>query len=75
MHDGSGPVAGPMRQAFYNRADDQGGVVAALMDYIEEIDEVRAMMNETLASYTQVDESQAAALRQVDALAAQQEQA
>ncbi|PWW64065.1 hypothetical protein [Actinokineospora spheciospongiae] len=66
LHDGSGPVAGPMRQTFLNRADEQSGVVAALVDYIEEIDEVRRTMNETLASYTQTDESQAEAFRQVE---------
>ncbi|WP_424183368.1 hypothetical protein ACOBQX_15285 [Actinokineospora sp. G85] len=66
LDDGAGPVAGPMRQSFLNRADDQGGVVAALLDYIDEIDEVRASMRQTLDTYTATDEQAAQAFRNLD---------
>lgn len=55
LGDGTSPVTGPMRKAFLDRADVDGGVQAALLDYISELISVRAAMIETLNAYDAAD--------------------
>jgi hypothetical protein len=60
LHDGKTLVARHMRQAFLDRVDAEGGVQAALEDYIDEVDEVRMRIRETLATYQELDSDAAA---------------
>jgi hypothetical protein len=70
LGDGAGPVTIHMRRAFLNRADLEGGVRAALVDYIEELFTVRSAILQTLAAYQGVDSDLAARLnRQLAQLA------
>lgn len=62
LGDGAGPVALHMRRAFLDRADLEGGVQAALVDYIEELFTVRSAILQTLAAYQGVDGELAARL-------------
>lgn len=55
LGDGSSPVTGPMRKAFLDRADVEGGVQATLLDYITELISVRAAIIETLNAYDAAD--------------------
>lgn len=55
LTDGNSPVTGPMRTAFHSRADAEGGVQAALTQYIHELVEVRVGILETLATYEGVE--------------------
>jgi hypothetical protein len=55
LGDGGGPVTGPMRKAFLARADVDGGVQAALLDYLEEMVAVRVAILNTLSTYEGVD--------------------
>lgn len=55
LGDGSSPVTAHMRRAFLDRADIEGGVQAALVDYIEELFAVRSAILETLRTYQGVD--------------------
>jgi hypothetical protein len=55
LGDGGGPVTGPMRRAFMSRANVEEGVQAALVDYLEEMIEVRSAILSTLATYEGVD--------------------
>ncbi|OLF17383.1 hypothetical protein [Actinophytocola xanthii] len=69
LGDGSSPVTGPMRKAFLDRADVDGGVQAALVDYIEELFDVRSAILQTLSTYQGVDGDAAARLnRQMEQL-------
>lgn len=51
LGDGGGPVTVPMGKAFKSRADVDGGVQAALVDYLEELVGVRIAILSTLADY------------------------
>lgn len=55
LGDGTSPVTGPMRKAFLDRADLEGGVQTALLDYMEELIEVRLAIVQTLATYEGVE--------------------
>jgi hypothetical protein len=55
MKDGTSPVTGPMRKAFFQRADVEEGVQGTLQDYIEELDSVTAAIENTLSTYWGVD--------------------
>lgn len=55
LGDGSGPITTHMRKAFLDRADVEGGVQAALIDYMEELLTVRAAIVQTLSAYQGVD--------------------
>lgn len=55
LGDGSSPVTGPMRKAFLDRADLEGGVQTALLDYMEELIAVRTAILQTLATYEGVE--------------------
>ena len=55
LGDGSSPVTGPMRKAFLDRADVDGGVQATLLDYISELISVRGAIIETLNAYDAAD--------------------
>lgn len=55
LGDGTGPVTGPMRKAFRDRASMENGVQAALLDYLEELIAVRVTILDTLATYDGVD--------------------
>jgi hypothetical protein len=55
LKDGSSPVTGPMRQAFLERADTEGGVQKVLRDYLSELAKVRVAILQTLASYDAMD--------------------
>jgi len=55
LDDGSSPVTGPMRKAFRDRADLEGGVQTALLDYLEELISVRVAILQTLATYEGVE--------------------
>jgi hypothetical protein len=63
LHDGKTLVARHMRQAFLDRVDAEGGVEGALEDYIDEVDEVRMRIRETLAAYEDLDTEAAARIR------------
>lgn len=64
LGDGTSPVTGPMRRAFRERADLEGGVQAALFDYIGELMSVRAAILATLDAYDAADEDAFALLDQ-----------
>ena len=53
--DGTSPVTGPMRRAFRDRADMEGGVQNALLEYLEEVLSVRLAILQTLATYEGVE--------------------
>jgi hypothetical protein len=55
LGDGNSPVTGPMRAAFRSRADMEGGVQTALLDYLEELVAVRVAILQTLATYSDVE--------------------
>ena len=55
LGDGTSPVTGPMCKAFLDRADLEGGVQTALLDYMEELISVRAAILQTLATYEGVE--------------------
>lgn len=55
LGDGSSPVTGPMRTAFHSRADNEGGVQAALRQYLGELIAVRIGILKTLATYEGVE--------------------
>lgn len=55
LADGSSPVTGPMRKAFFQRADVQEGVQGTLQDYIKELEAVMAAISNTLNTYQGVD--------------------
>ena len=55
LGDGTSPVAKPMRKAFLDRADLEGGVQTTLLDYMEELIEVRFAILQTLATYEGVE--------------------
>jgi hypothetical protein len=56
LSDGSSPVATPMRAAFRTRADNEGGVQAALQQYLTELISVRVAILKTLATYEGVEQ-------------------
>jgi hypothetical protein len=64
LGDGSSPVTGPMRKAFRDRADLEGGVQTALLDYMEELIAVRFAILQTLATYEGVENETVGQLRQ-----------
>jgi hypothetical protein len=64
LHDGTSPVAAPMRRAFLHRADVDGGVQGILRDYLAEVFAVRLAIADTLQSYQALDDDTAAVLRQ-----------
>lgn len=64
LGDGSSPVTGPMRKAFRDRADLEGGVQTALLDYMEELIAVRFAILQTLATYEGVENDTVGQLRQ-----------
>jgi hypothetical protein len=55
FEDGTSPVTGPMRKAFHQRADVDGGVQGALDQYIGELDAVRTAIVNTLQTYQGVE--------------------
>lgn len=55
LGDGSSPVTGPMRKAFMDRVDVDGGVQGALRDYMRELFAVRIAILKTLDTYRGVD--------------------
>ncbi|HEU5469715.1 MAG TPA: hypothetical protein VFV67_03610 [Actinophytocola sp.] len=61
LRDGSSPITGPMRTAFFERADAEAGVQATLRHYLLELLKVRQAIMDTLRSYAAVD-SEAVAL-------------
>jgi hypothetical protein len=63
LGDGTSPVTGPMRKAFRDRADMEGGVQTALLDYIEELIAVRVAILQTLAAYEGVENETVGELR------------
>lgn len=67
MTDGSSPVAKHMRKAFFDRADIEGGVQAALVDYMEELMAVRAGILDAVADYEGVDSAAAEQLKRQSA--------
>jgi len=64
MQDGTGPVTTHMRRAFLDRADIDGGVQAALSDYLTELLVVRGNILDAIAGYQGVDEEAMAQLNQ-----------
>lgn len=60
LGDGASPVTVPMGKAFKSRADVDGGVQAALVDYLEELVGVRVAILSTLAEYEGVNNDMAA---------------
>ena len=63
LDDGTSPVTGPMRKAFRDRADLEGGVQTALFDYMEELMKVRLAIVQTLATYEGVENETVGELR------------
>jgi hypothetical protein len=69
LKDGSSPVTGPMRHAFLQRADAEGGVQKVLRDYLSELARVRVAILQTLATYEAMDSDAADLLNaQIDDL-------
>lgn len=69
LKDGSSPVTGPMRRAFLERADTDGGVQKVLRDYLSELARVRVAILQTLATYEAMDSGAADLLNsQIDDL-------
>ena len=64
LQDGTSPVAGPMREAFFDRAGTEVGVQAFLQGYLDELFNVRGAILQTLAGYRSVDESAVAMLHE-----------
>lgn len=64
LDDGSSPVTGPMRKAFKDRADMEGGVQTALLDYMNELVAVRAAIFQTLETYRGIDQESVDRLQQ-----------
>lgn len=62
LKDGSSPVTKPMRKAFFDRANIDSGVQAALVDYMEELMVVRANILDAVAGYQGVDDDAVAQL-------------
>lgn len=52
LGDGTSPVSRHMRRAFRTRADMEGGVQRALLDYLEELIAVRTAIVQTLQTYS-----------------------
>jgi hypothetical protein len=63
LGDGASPVTGPMRKAFRSRADMEGGVQTALLDYLEELIAVRVAIVQTLTTYEGVENDTVGRLR------------
>jgi hypothetical protein len=56
LGDGHGPVAKTMASSFLDRASlDGGGVQSALQNYIDELQNVRNAISQTLTTYESVD--------------------
>ena len=55
LADGSSPVTGPMRKAFFQRADVEEGVQGTLQQYILELEAVMDTITNTLDTYRGVD--------------------
>ena len=64
LNDGTSPVTGPMRKLFKDRADMEGGVQTALLDYMNELIAVRTAIFATLDTYRGVDEESVQRLQQ-----------
>lgn len=63
LHDGKGPVTGPMRKAFGVRGGEAGGgVQAALASYLDELDRLRSAIRQVAADHQGQDAEAAAAL-------------
>jgi hypothetical protein len=63
LGDGTSPVTRAMRKAFLDRADMEGGVQTALLDYMEELIGVRMAILQTLATYEGVENETVGQLR------------
>ncbi len=63
LGDGTSPVTRAMRKAFRDRADLEGGVQTALLDYMEELIGVRVAILQTLATYEGVENETVGQLR------------
>ncbi|MFI7679844.1 hypothetical protein [Actinophytocola sp. NPDC049390] len=63
LGDGTSPVTRAMRKAFRDRADLEGGVQTALLDYLEELVGVRMAILQTLATYEGVENETVGQLR------------
>jgi hypothetical protein len=63
LSDGTSPVTRAMRKAFRDRADLEGGVQTALLDYMEELIAVRMAILQTLATYEGVENETVGQLR------------
>lgn len=63
LGDGTSPVTRAMRKAFRDRADLEGGVQTALLDYMEELIGVRMAILQTLATYEGVENETVGQLR------------
>jgi hypothetical protein len=63
LNDGETPISGPMRRAFLDRADDQGGIQGTLQQYLDELSDVRLAISATLESYQNLDASAATLMR------------
>jgi len=73
LTDGTSPVTGPMRKLFRSRADMEGGVQTALLEYLDELIAVQQAIRDTLDGYVGVDseaadrlQRQIARLQEVD---------
>jgi hypothetical protein len=55
LGDGTSPVTGPMRRAFRDRVDMEGGVQAALVQYLRELNAVQNAIVQTLGTYEGVE--------------------
>lgn len=55
LGDGHGPVAKTMAASFLDRASQESGVQFALQNYIDELRNVQAAIDQTLGTYTMVE--------------------
>ncbi|WP_026423144.1 hypothetical protein [Actinokineospora inagensis] len=62
---GAGLLAAAMEREFVGRTDASTGLRAVLTQYLGELNQVRAAINATLATYQRVDEHAATTLRRV----------
>lgn len=63
LGDGSSPVTKPMRKAFLDRVDIDGGVQGTLHEYLRELCAVRIAVLKTLGTYQGVDSDTVARLQ------------
>jgi hypothetical protein len=63
LHDGKTLVSRHMRRKFLDKVEAEGGLKAALEDYLDELKDVQIRVRESLAAYQDLDTDGAARIR------------